>query len=85
MSCYSLLVVKGLFILFSRLLFYSVILKEQVGLPALFERVGPLVDDWESYLRDIAEDLDQQKEQKNSDQLSKEEQLFIPVHYLKYR
>ncbi|XP_065118186.2 uncharacterized protein [Paramisgurnus dabryanus] len=51
---------------------------EQVGLPALFERVGPLVDDWESYLRDIAEDLDQQKEQQNLDQLSEEEQLFIP-------
>nr|XP_055059391.1 serine protease 56 [Misgurnus anguillicaudatus] len=51
---------------------------EQVGLPALFERVGPLVDDWESYLRDIAEDLDQQKEQQNSDQLSEEELLFIP-------
>ncbi|XP_051990920.1 serine protease 56 [Xyrauchen texanus] len=51
---------------------------EQVGLPAIFQQVGPLVDDWESYLRGIAEDLDQLRELKNSEQLSQEEQLFTP-------
>ncbi|GAA6234798.1 serine protease 56, partial [Lates japonicus] len=28
--------------------------------PALFKEVGPLVDDWEKYLRKVAEDLDKQ-------------------------
>ncbi|KAI7809418.1 serine protease 56 [Triplophysa rosa] len=51
---------------------------EQVVLPALFQKVGPLVDHWENYLRDIAEDLDQQNNLKNSKELSQEEQLFIP-------
>jgi len=41
--------------------------------------VGPLVDDWESYLRGIAEDLDQHKELKDSNNLSQEQQLFTPV------
>ncbi|XP_051554166.1 uncharacterized protein LOC127441053 [Myxocyprinus asiaticus] len=50
---------------------------EQVDLPAIFQEVGPLVDDWERYLRGIAEDLDQQKELKNSE-LSQEKQLFTP-------
>lgn len=28
--------------------------------PALFKDVGPLVDDWEKYLKNMAEDLDKQ-------------------------
>lgn len=62
-----------------------IILKEQVGLPALFQQVGPLVDDWESYLRGIAEDLDQHKELKNSKNLSQEQQLFTPVSFSHFR
>lgn len=58
----------------------QIILKEQVGQPALFQQVGPLVDDWESYLTGIAEDLDQHKELKNSQELSQEQQLFTPVN-----
>ncbi|KAK7163579.1 hypothetical protein R3I93_007587 [Phoxinus phoxinus] len=56
----------------------NALVTEQVGLPALFQQVGPLVDDWESYLRGIAEDLDQHKELKNSNNLSQEQQLFTP-------
>ncbi|XP_026098966.1 uncharacterized protein LOC113070025 isoform X1 [Carassius auratus] len=51
---------------------------EQIGQPALFQQVGPLVDDWESYLTGIAEDLDLHKELKNSQELSQEQQLFTP-------
>ncbi|XP_017207703.4 serine protease 56 [Danio rerio] len=47
---------------------------EQLGLPALFQQVGPLVDDWENYLRDIADDLEQHKELKNLN----EQELFTP-------
>ncbi|KAF4117692.1 hypothetical protein G5714_002245 [Onychostoma macrolepis] len=51
---------------------------EQVGRPALFQKVGPLLDDWESYLTGIAEDLDQHIESRNSQELSQEQQLFTP-------
>ncbi|KAK5859896.1 hypothetical protein PBY51_021415 [Eleginops maclovinus] len=35
--------------------------------PSLFREVGPSVDDWEKYLRNIAEDLDKQQNDKTTD------------------
>ncbi|CAB1443040.1 unnamed protein product [Pleuronectes platessa] len=35
--------------------------------PALFKEVGPLVDDWENYLRSMAEDLDKQHTDTSTD------------------
>ncbi|XP_035025707.1 serine protease 56 isoform X1 [Hippoglossus stenolepis] len=35
--------------------------------PALFKEVGPLVDDWENYLRTMAEDLDKQHTDTSTD------------------
>lgn len=64
-------------------------LKEQLGgagwsdeqdlpppLPGLFGEVGPLVDDWENYLRGLAEELDQQRDSKHP---SQEEKQFFQV------
>ena len=54
--------------------------------PALFEEVGPLVDDWEKYLRDMAEDLDKQYTETSTDIYStptrKEHNLFLQVDCL---
>lgn len=44
--------------------------------PALFKEVGPLVDDWEKYLRNMAEDLDQQHTDVSSRQ---EHNIFLQV------
>ncbi|XP_046883075.1 serine protease 56 [Hypomesus transpacificus] len=43
-------------------------------LPGLFGEVGPLVDDWENYLRGLAEELDQQRDSKHPSQ--EEKQFF---------
>lgn len=46
--------------------------------PALFREVGPSVDDWEKYLRNVAEDLEKQ----NTDtQRGQEENLFSQVPF----
>ncbi|KAG7214710.1 hypothetical protein INR49_010602 [Caranx melampygus] len=41
--------------------------------PALFKEVGPLVDDWEKYLRNMAEDLDKQHTDTSTDMSSRQE------------
>lgn len=47
--------------------------------PALFREVGPSVDDWEKYLRNVAEDLEKQ----NTDtQRGQEENLFSQVLFV---
>ncbi|XP_076000850.1 serine protease 56 [Genypterus blacodes] len=43
--------------------------------PALFREVGPLVDDWEKYLRDLAEDLDESDN--SSTPPRQEDKLFL--------
>ena len=54
--------------------------------PALFREVGPLVDDWEKYLRSIAEDMDKQHTDTSADISStstrQEENIFMQVYYL---
>ena len=54
--------------------------------PALFREVGPLVDDWEKYLRGIAEDMDKQHIDSSTDVSSmstqQEENIFMQVYYL---
>ncbi|KAM7379250.1 hypothetical protein PAMP_004815 [Pampus punctatissimus] len=49
--------------------------------PALFREVGPLVDDWEKYLRSIAEDMDKQHTDtstvNSSTSTQQEENLFM--------
>ncbi|TRY69733.1 hypothetical protein DNTS_035415 [Danionella cerebrum] len=45
---------------------------EQIEQPSVFQEVGPLVNDWENYLQNLAEDLDQHRALENS----KEQQLF---------
>ncbi|XP_067461782.1 uncharacterized protein prss56 [Thunnus thynnus] len=49
--------------------------------PALFREVGPLVDDWEKYLRGIAEDMDKQHIDSSTDVSStstqQEENIFM--------
>ncbi|KAJ4937232.1 hypothetical protein JOQ06_001811 [Pogonophryne albipinna] len=48
--------------------------------PSLFREVGPSVDDWEKYLRDIAEDLDKQQNDKSADTSTpkrQEDNLFL--------
>ncbi|KAM7400749.1 hypothetical protein PAMA_005101 [Pampus argenteus] len=47
--------------------------------PALFREVGPLVDDWEKYLRSIAEDMDKQHTDTSNSSTStqQEENLFM--------
>ncbi|XP_058495473.1 serine protease 56 [Solea solea] len=50
--------------------------------PALFEEVGPLVDDWEKYLKNMAEDLDKQQLSDTSTDVSslpalKEHSIFL--------
>ncbi|XP_036939575.1 uncharacterized protein prss56 isoform X1 [Acanthopagrus latus] len=52
--------------------------------PALFREVGPSVDDWEKYLRNVAEDLEKQS---TESQRGQEENLFLQmedasVHHL---
>lgn len=53
---------------------------EETG-PGLFQKVGPLVADWENYLRDIAVELDTQThgQTDGSKPLSQEESLFLQV------
>lgn len=52
--------------------------------PALFREVGPLVDDWEKYLRSIAEDMDKQHADTStsisSTSIRQEENLFMQVY-----
>lgn len=54
--------------------------------PALFKEVGPLVDDWEKYLRNLAEDLDKQHTDTSTDISSthktQEDDIFLQVHCL---
>lgn len=54
--------------------------------PAIFREVGPLVDDWEKYLRKMSDDLD--KQHTSTDTSSKptrqEENLFSQVDRLRY-
>ncbi|XP_028972939.1 uncharacterized protein prss56 [Esox lucius] len=47
--------------------------------PGLFQKIGPLVADWENYLRGIAEELDTQTHKKTgiSKPLSQEDHLFF--------
>ncbi|KAI4809323.1 hypothetical protein KUCAC02_018216 [Chaenocephalus aceratus] len=48
--------------------------------PSLFREVGPSVDDWETYLRNIAEDLDKQQHDKSTDTSTpkrQEDNLFL--------
>lgn len=51
--------------------------------PALFKEVGPSVDDWEKYLRNMAEDLDKQHTDTPTDISStptrQEDNLFLQV------
>lgn len=49
--------------------------------PALFREVGPLVDDWEKYLRDLAEDLDEWDN--SSTPPRQEDKLFLQVELSK--
>lgn len=51
---------------------------EETG-PGLFQKVGPLVADWENYLRGIAVELDTQTH--GSKPLSQEESLFLQVDH----
>lgn len=52
--------------------------------PALFKEVGPLVDDWERYLRSLAEDMDKQYTDTSTDvsptQRTQEDDIFLQVH-----
>lgn len=52
--------------------------------PALFEEVGPLVADWEKYLRNMAEELDKQHTDTSTDisSTSREYNIFLQVGYL---
>lgn len=56
--------------------------------PALFREVGPSVDDWEKYLRNMAEDLDKQHADTSLDISSaptrQENHLFLQVEHLWY-
>ncbi len=50
--------------------------------PALFKEVGPSVDDWEKYLKNMAEDLDRHHTDTSMDISSmarQEEDLFLQV------
>lgn len=50
--------------------------------PALFRDVGPSVDDWEEYLRDMADDLDKQHEAASTDisrTKENEDNIFLQV------
>ena len=51
------------------------------ALPALFKEVGPLVEDWEKYLKGLADNLDQRPAHSNppSTPLRPEESLFLQV------
>lgn len=55
--------------------------------PGLFQKVGPLVADWENYLRGIAEELDTQTHGQTDGQthdskpLSQEGSIFLQVDY----
>lgn len=52
----------------------------------LFQEVGPLVDDWEKYLKDLAESLDKQNTDTSVDISSthrrKEDDIFLQVGFL---
>lgn len=54
--------------------------------PALFKEVGPLVDDWEKYLRNLAEYMDKQHTDTSTDvsstQRRQEDDIFLQVHCL---
>lgn len=54
--------------------------------PALFKEVGPLVDDWEKYLKKVAEDLDKQHTDISTDVSStptrQEQNMFLQVDCL---
>lgn len=51
--------------------------------PAVFREVGPLVDDWEKYLRSIAEDMDKRTSTDiSSTSTRQEENLFMQVYCL---
>lgn len=54
--------------------------------PVLFREVGPSVDDWEKYLKDMAEDPDQQHTDTSTDISSTttrhEDNLFLQVDCL---
>lgn len=56
--------------------------------PALFREVGPSVDDWEKYLRNMAEDLDKQHTDTSLDISSaptrQENHLFLQVEHSLY-
>ncbi|XP_029929901.1 serine protease 56 [Myripristis murdjan] len=66
-------------------LFGGAVLQEEQGPPpvppALFRGVGPLVDDWEKYLRSLGEDLDKQHTDTPADisstSLRQEENFFL--------
>lgn len=53
--------------------------------PALFRDVGPSVADWEDYLKDMADDMDQQHKAGSTD-ISKtkrnEDNLFLQVPFI---
>jgi len=55
--------------------------------PALFREVGPSVEDWEKYLRDMAEDLEQQHTDRSTDisttPTTQEDKLFLQVDFSK--
>lgn len=54
--------------------------------PALFKKVGPLVEDWEKYLRNLAEDMDKHHTDSStatsSTQRTQEDDIFLQVHCL---
>lgn len=53
--------------------------------PALFREVGPSVEDWEKYLRNLSEDLDKQHTDTPGDMSStptrQEDKLFLQVDF----
>lgn len=47
--------------------------------PALFRDVGPAVDDWETYLKNMADDMDKQHAGISSTSRRQEDNLFSKV------